>query len=251
MEEKVFFENVRGQKLCGILKELNSDKDEVVIIVHGFSTHKNTTAKNCAEELEKLNISSFRIDLNGCGESEGLLENATISDYAEDVEAAIKFAKGKSYNKISLVGTSVGGTVCVVVATRNKIHRMLLRAPVSDYVSKKIANQGKEFIDQWKERGYNDYVKSDGTKLKINYSFLEDSKKHVMYDQVKDIRCPVLIIHGSNDDDTPVEQSKKVIKNFPNGRLIIIEGAGHKLEVSGDFSEGWKAFLEFFKNNNL
>ncbi len=248
-EKKVFFTNNKNQKLCGILNE-PTKKGEIVIIVHGFGSHKNTGARDSASHLAKLNINSFRIDLNGCGESEGNFEECTITDYVEDVEAAIKYVKQKGYEKISLIGTSCGGIICMAVALKHpEIQRMFLRAPVSDYPSQREEFYGKEMITEWKEKGYMYKTKSDGTKLKVNYTFYEDSKKYVMYDKVKEIKCPVMIIHGDIDKTVNINDSKKVVQNFPNAELKIIQGAGHKLSVDGDFTQASKFLTDFFKPN--
>jgi len=249
IEEKVFFTNSKNQKLCGILNE-PTKKGEMVVIVHGFGSSKNTSAKNSASILARLNINSFRIDLNGCGESEGNFEECTITDYAEDVESTINFVKEKGYNKISLIGTSCGGIVCMAVALKHpEIQRMFLRAPVSDYPSQREEFYGKEMIQEWKEKGYMYKTKSDGTKLKVNYTFYEDAKNNVMYDKVKDIKCPAMIIHGDIDKTVSIEDSKKVVQNFPNAKLAIIKGAGHKLGVNGDFSQASELLKNFFKPN--
>lgn len=71
---KIFFKNSKKQKICGILDEPNSESDEIVIIIHGFSSTKDSGAKYVAEELSKRNINSIRIDLDNRGESEPRFE---------------------------------------------------------------------------------------------------------------------------------------------------------------------------------
>ena len=48
--------------------------------------------------------------------------------------------------------------------------------------------------------------------------------------RIKKIKKPVLIIHGTNDYVIPVEESKLIYDNLPEGiekRLVLIEGADH------------------------
>ena len=69
-----------------------------------------------------------------------------------------------------------------------------------------------------------------------------------MYTRAKEVKIPTLIVQGDLDKDVDPECAKKAIKFFPNAKLYIVKGAGHKLDVNGDFSEGHKAITDFFKN---
>jgi uncharacterized protein len=201
-----------------------------------------------SQELEKRDINSFRIDLDGCGESEGDFANHNISSAADDVSCAIKLMKSKGYKEICLFGSSAGGiTVMASALMHPEIKRIGLKAPVSDYPTQKIRKMGKEGVDKWKKDGFNFYLSSVMGKLKIKYSFFEDAKKHVMYEKVKGIKCPVLIIHGDKDFTVLLEQSQKVVKNFPNAELIVLKGADHGLGINGDRSVANKLFGDWFE----
>ena len=252
MTEKIFFQNSNGQKLCGILEESNETKEtketkeEVVIIVHGYSSSKDgLTAKGIADVFTRRGINHFRIELDGCGESEGEFENQTITSAVDDISVAIKLMKEKGYKKINLLGSSMGGVASMAAALKHpELNKIGLKAPVSDYPSQRLRKKGQQHIDDWKEKGYNYYEGAGGRKLKVNYSFFEDSKKYVMYDRVKSIKCPVLIIHGDADQSVDVEDSKRIVQNFPKAELVIIKGADHGLEINGDRTLSNKLFAD-------
>ncbi len=68
--EKLFFENNAGRKLCGILNSVDDKK--VVILCHGSNSSKESlTYVNFAKRISDINISTFRFDFSGHGESEG------------------------------------------------------------------------------------------------------------------------------------------------------------------------------------
>ncbi len=49
------------------------------------------------------------------------------------------------------------------------------------------------------------------------------------------ISVPVLVIHGTNDKDTPADQSKEIIKCLPKGsKLVLIEQADHFFRDKAD-----------------
>ncbi len=176
MEQKVYFQNSKGSKLCEILSILNNDKTKpIVILVHGFSSNKNT--KNfilLRHLLENKGISTFRFDIYGHGESEGKLENITISEGVDDVFQSINYLKQQGYNKIGLVGSSFGGISSLIASAKtNDLFVLALKSPVSNYEEFYKKATTFEEIKDWQKKGYT-YRKDDGNGLKINYSFYKE-----------------------------------------------------------------------------
>jgi pimeloyl-ACP methyl ester carboxylesterase len=247
--KKLYFLNSRKQKLCGILDEPNDKKQEIIIICHGFSSSKyGTTAKTLAQELTKRKMNSFRFDFNGCGESEGKFEEVTVSQYIDDLESAMRFMKERGYKEIILFGGSNGGLVCIATALKHpEIKKLALKSPVPDSVEVWMKKLGEHGLEEWKQKGHTHYFDKNGKKFKVHHAFFEDVKKHIMYDKVNKIKCPVLIIHGDKDITVPLEQSKKLVKNLKNGSLIIIEGANHFFEGDNYTKNINKIFAEWFE----
>src|SRR3989338_745125 len=137
MEEKIFFQDSNGNNLCGILSNPTSNKNKpVIILIHGFNSGKDSsTNTTLLERLNKINISSFRIDLFAHGESDGSFENLTQSEAVDDVLQAIKFLKGLGYEKIGLEGSSFGGLASIMAASQSfDICILALKCPVSSYL---------------------------------------------------------------------------------------------------------------------
>ena len=219
-------------------------------MVHGHASNKNgKSIFAIAEELTKRKINTLRIDVDGCGESEGKFEDQTISSGADDILSAINFVKEKGYSTINLFGSSCGGLMVMAAALQEpEIKKIGLKAPVSDYPAQWLRKYGQKTIDGWKEKGYRDYKSGKGEILKINYSFIEDCKKYVMVEHAHKIKVPVLIIHGTVDDKVNIEDSRKLVISFPNGKLIELEGADHGLDINGDRTKSLKIFGDWFED---
>ena len=240
-EEKIFFENSKGIKLCGVLSNPTEDKQRpIIILCHGFCTSKkSTTCIRLEEILNESEFSSFRIDLFGHGESEGKFENITISEAVDDILSTINFLKQKCYTKIGLQGSSFGGLASILVASKsNDLFVLTLKCPVSDYYQLLIDKYSSEDIKKWKEDGFTTYETIDKKqKLKLNYSFYEDAMKIDCYEAAKKIKIPTLIVHGDQDESVKVEQSKKTVQTIPNCKLEIIEGADHRYTTPEHFEK--------------
>ena len=233
MEEKIFFTNSSGVKLCGILTKASGkiyeDKSQpVIVIVHGFNSQKNTKSFTLLSEfLGDKKISSFRIDLYAHGESEGNFEELTITEAADDILQAINFLKKKGYSKIGLVGSSFGGNASIIAATKSRdLFVLALKSPVSNYEETARESLSDAQIDDWKRKGYT-FMEDGDNKIKLNYSFFEDAQYNDGYKAAPLVNIPTLIVHGNADESVAIEQSIKTSGLIPNCRLRVIRGADH------------------------
>jgi len=244
MEKKVFFNGEFG-RICGVLHQVGN-KNEIVIIVHGHSATKKTSAKINSDELNKIGINALRIDLDNQGESElDFKTGCNISNYIKQVEATINFVKKKGFKEISLIGTSFGGNVVLMTALKHpEIKRIFLRASTYDFQKELLTKFGVDRIKEFKNRGMISY----DNKTYFDFNCYEDAKDYSIFEHAKEIKQPIMIIQGDEDKEVDYLVAQKILGNFPNARLHIIKGADHKLSVKGDFSEGIEVMKNFFSN---
>ncbi len=173
-------------------------------------------------------------------------EEASITNYMATLNSAIDLVKSRGYREVSLLGISFGGNVALATALKHpELKRIALMSPVVDYPTIKKKQFGEE-LEQYQKEGYYWQDKTNGERVRVSYRCIEDSKKYVMFGKAASIKCPVLIIHGTEDERVDFGASGKIIKEFPNGKLIPIKGANHHLAINGDFSAGKEALREWF-----
>lgn len=254
MEEKLFFYDSRGNRLCGILSNPANDKlKSIIILCHGFSSNKESkTYTTLQKALNQKNVSTFRFDFYGHGESEGKFEDTTISLAVDAVLQAVKFLKEENYSKIGLVGGSFGGMASLIVASQSEdLFILALKAPVSDYLGKLVAQKSQQEIKDWEEKGFIYYLSGKQGKLKLNYSFFEDAKKYEnYYRSYKKIKIPVLIVHGDEDTTVPLKQSRKTCSVIPDCRLEVIEGADHFFKEPAQFERVINLIVSFIEEKS-
>ncbi len=91
------------------------DRDETVAGIPIFG--------QLAEALANAGFAVLRYDKRGVGQSGGRVEAATMTDYAEDARAAVRMLSDRKdidRRRISLVGHSEGGSLAMLVATKEK-----------------------------------------------------------------------------------------------------------------------------------
>ncbi len=232
--EKIFFTNNRRLKLCGVLETANSASKEVVVMVHGYSSGKDSsTYVMLAKAFSEKNLNSFRFDLAGNYESEGKFEEQTISTMVEDINAAVKMLQKRGFEVFDVIGSSGGGLASMVFALKFKLNKLALIAPVSDYPSQRQKKYGDTGLKEWKEKGFNYFNAARRGLLKVNYSFYEDAKQHVMREKARGIKCQVFIVHGDKDESVPLEDSVQLVKFLPNTKLEVFKGASHRFTEPG------------------
>ena len=154
MEEKLYFQNSKGNKLCGILSNPTGDKTRpIIILCHGFNSSKNSSTNTALKLiLSRNNISSFRFDFFAHGESEGNFEDLTQSEAVDDALQAIKFIKNLGYTKIGLFGSSFGGLAAKShLESVDKVKETAESASRDQAVAKEKINQIREKVDEIKD----------------------------------------------------------------------------------------------------
>ena len=225
MEEKVFFKDVEGHNLCGILTTLNPEKIVILAHGHGLNSSKNSySLKTTAEEIHKKNISTLRLDVYGHGESDGKYVNTTIKLGIENIKSALNFVLEKGFSKIAFFGSSFGGMIVLYATLENKnIKCIVLRSPTFDYFDGDFSSP--------KAENFKDY-----------------QEKHQLYNLLPQIKVPILMIYGDQDDEIPQPQFKKGASLFPNCKVEILENEKHSYTKEG-MSKAAKLFAHFIEEN--
>ena len=248
-QEKITFQNSKGQKLVGVLYNPNSKgRFPIVIYCHGYrSTKESGKVKPLAEKLTSKNISLFAFDFSGRGESDGKFEDTTITQYIDDLKYAIGHIS-KLTDKLGIIGNSLGGLVSLQETAKNKRIKVLaLLSPVSYFPTKKKNGFTPNNIKEWKKKRYT-FTKSERFgKMKINYSYYKDGLKYGNYSVYEDIKIPVLIIHGTNDESVPISYSEKLIKHIKNHKFIALKRADHNYTKKKDFDKVIDETSKFIK----
>src|SRR3989338_4229217 len=246
MEEKIFFNNARGERLCGLLSLVGEDK--VTILCHGHSSSKNNkTYDAMVPILNDARVSTFRFDFYGNGESECKFEESNLSDSIDATTGAIKLVKEKGFKKIILVGSSFGGLSSTMTASQSKdLYALVLKSPVSDYGEVHFERYGKEGMEEWKQKGQALYdPKQHKRGLVLNYSFVEDYQGYDAYAAAQTILIPTLILHGTQDQIVPFSQSQKLSTLIPNVTFRAVEGADHSYTQEDKFQQMVQLIADF------
>jgi uncharacterized protein len=247
-EEKIFFENSKGQKLVGLLNIPAVDNPPVVIMIHGFRANKTYYPwfDNIQIALLKQNIAVLRFDFHAHGESEGDSMEYTLKACAEDLAAALKFIKTQNIDKtnIGIFGTSAA-TIAIGYNGIKGIKTVALYDPV--VLASHWQNWfNRKYADEFKEKGYMTHKpKLDQRTYKFGKKLYDEVQKGDFEKSIKNITCPTLIIYGAeNLSDEEIERTNTL---FKNSEIIYYLRMSHYALTSEQATKVTKNTLDWFK----
>lgn len=207
-------------------------KKPLIIFVHGFTGNKNEHIFfNGARFFEKNRLASFRFDLYSDKNDARKLNDAPLSQNAEDLDEVIKFFEKKGINKTYVIGHSFGG-VTVLMSKKQKFTKAVLWDPSGKPY--KLTNEAKfikeldlYFYDKW------------GVSVTIGKEMVEENRKINTRDLLRKIKVPTKIILAGESE------LKKFWKNEKN--VSIIPGADHNFNSYGTEEKLFTETLNFLR----
>ena len=125
------------------------------------------------------------------------------------------------------MGSSMGGYLAALYAARHpEVSRVMLLAPAFGFARRWRLRLGEDKVAEWRRTGSLPmYHYGEKKESSVGYALLEDG---MTYEDYPDVRQPVLIFHGRNDDVVPFEYSEEFAARHPQTTLRIMD-SGHEL----------------------
>ncbi len=220
--EDVVFKTVDGLRLNGWYIPAE-DSRFTVLFCHG-------NGGNIMHRLDSINIfynlglSCFVFDYRGYGGSEGKPgEEGTYLD-AEAAYEWLTKEKDISPNDIIIFGRSLGGSIATQLASRVHARALIIESTFTSYV-----DMGRKFYPYMPVRWF----------ARFSYRTI---------DYIKDVHCPVMIIHSRNDDIVPFEFGLELYEaaNEPKEFVEIFGSHNDGFLVSSEiYKKAWTEWLGF------
>lgn len=227
--ETVSFQS-ESQRISGILHLPEGENFPCVIASHGLLSSKESDKYVAlGERLAREGIAMLRFDFRGCGESEGRMEESTVSGRIADLSFAIAFLKSHLglKNRIGLLGSSLGG------------YLSLIKASMEEGINAVVIWSSPFHLDNLGSR------RSKADMPALGEVFYEDLPRHQLLPFLPKI-SNTLVIHGEEDELVPVDQAWEIFSSLGSPKEIhVIEGADHRLTQPAhrqraiDLSVGW------------
>jgi pimeloyl-ACP methyl ester carboxylesterase len=176
----------------------DSDASPTILFFHGNAGNASHRLDD-ADKLRALGANVLLVDYRSYGLSEG---RPSESGVYRDAEASLEYLleeKNQTLSRIFLYGRSLGSAVAAYLARDRKLGGVVLVSPFTSGRDMAFA-AARPFVGD-----------------------LFDTLGNVEH-----LKCPLLVIHGDQDDLIPIEMGQRVFDHATvEKQFVVIRGAGH------------------------
>ena len=173
-----------------------------------------------ADYLARHGIATLRYDDRGVGLSTGDGSIATTRDFMEDALAGVEFLRSKGkFGKVGVIGHSEGGEIAFMLGASRKVDFLVSLAGPGVQGDSILVLQNNNAL---RKAGHTMTVTREQVRNAIkakNNPWLDYFINYDPVQDIKEIRCPALILNG--DKDTQVESAVNIPSiegNLPRNR---------------------------------
>lgn len=222
--EDVFIGSAENVRLHGWFLKAPEEK-AVLFFLHGNAGNISHRLYKAAGWLER-GISVFLLDYRGYGQSTG--EIRAGEDIVHDARAGLDYLRkerGFDASRIILYGESLGTYPVIRLAGENKVMAAVLEAPFTSFTELAAVH----------------YPQVPGFMMK---GFEFSNKDHI-----ENVKNPLFIIHGTEDEICPYEMAGELIDKVPEPKgMFTVEGGHHNDLPNAAGDDYWQKTYEFLQH---
>ena len=253
--EDAYYVNLTADRCFKVFHHLplSSPKPVGIVYVPGFrsTSQQGNVAQRLYKHCREKSYELVRYDPEGLGESAPLHDPQRLefTHWIEDAESAMSKITS---DKVVLVGSSLGGLMSIKLALKcpSRVSALFLMCPAISMTSMIEASwrqiHGKKSLQEvdpdevfW-FRDEPDLPGGDLPPLSFTRKLLETyTSETVKLNELTsplNLHCPIVIIHGMEDDIAPYKISLSLVKNVrtPSVDLVLRKDGDHRLSREED-----------------
>lgn len=195
-----------------------------VFYLHGFaSSAQSTKAAFFSERFRERGVPFVCPDFNAPA-----FETLTMTRMLAQLEEAI----GTGGPPVTLMGSSLGGTLAILAAARlgARVDRLVLLAPAVMFAKAEHHLLPPERVGEWQRSGDMAFFHYGyGEERRLRYSFYEDSLRYDAFSA--NVPQPVMIFQGLHDTSVDYRTIEAFARTRPNVSLSLLDD-DHQLIAS-------------------
>lgn len=229
---------------------------KAILLIHGFSggSYDYGDLGNDLQLYKNFDVYTFTLP----GHDKPRINNVTREDWITAAEQQIEKIINNGYKRIYIIGHSMGGIIATHLAAKYpQVKKLVLAAPAFKYFTFKedkldILESLKQVPNLFKEYD-TELLMTKILKVPIATvkEFIKLAKEHT--EDIKKIRIPTLILHGTKDEVVPVDSVNYVYDNISSSSVTLIElkNLNHDLFINDRYNEVLKIITKFLIEYNF
>lgn len=242
-----FMSRLDDTVLRGWLLTAGEKRERVVIFAHGYAANRSqeSPVMPTAKALYDQGIDSLLFDFRNSGESEGTLTSVGQFEKS-DLLSAVEFIKELGYQKIGLVGFSMGASTAIITTVETEdVLALVADSPFAD-----LRTYLKENLPVWSNLPAFPF-----TPLVLGVTPIFTGMDMAQVRPIEAITRledrPVLLIHTEADDKIPASNSQLLYDTLasPNHTLWLTPGTKHIGSYQAVPEEYLERVTQFFQHH--
>lgn len=232
--DKFYFSGSSGDKLAARLDKPEGKIKAYALFAHCFTCGKDVAAASrIARALNNYGIAVLRFDFTGLGMSEGEFSNTNFTSNVKDLICAADHMREELEAPKILIGHSLGGTAVLKAAAEiSETEAIVTIGAPSD--AGHVSEHFEDKLPEIEEKGEAE-VTFAGRSFKIKEQFVHDIENQNMESVVKDLKTPLLILHGPFDDIVGIENAGRIFGWAKHPKSFVsLDDADHLLSRAED-----------------
>lgn len=236
VSETFDLQNEKEVVLSGVIDTLHPRKKQpAIIFLNGFLDTMHSSRKKYISNLflEKGFV-TVRFDYTyGFGKGAGEVAEFTLTSQILDAERVIEYVSRRGYvdsEKIVIFGHCFGGMATILLsAFDDRVKAVItLSAPYSFGDTRLTRLEPHDMSRIQLKRYFHIFSETLKKDVRIDFSFFEDGFKKDMPRAVRNLKQPILILHGEKDQSIPPSNAQEIYDRVAGEREIhFIKGMEH------------------------
>ena len=225
------------------------DREEVVILLHGFLSSSKMWANDYVPDLTKR-YKVYAIDVRGHGNSNQVKAGCNLQQMADDL---YQFVILKEIEECILAGMLMGGAIAIQFAINftDKIKSLILMnpgpgtlfskgfsfiSPVLSFVSQKKCLLKPFFnsvlMNPLPGKKLSEFVDDAALVSKETWlQYLHPDNKIYNFSRLRNLTIPTLVIIGKKDKAIPIEFQEDIADTIPKAVKVVMNNEGHAVVI--------------------
>ena len=204
--------------------------DQAIVVLHGYPFDKGNMLEMTQFLHEDYNL--LYVDFRAMGKSEGGFSSLGFHEQ-KDVRAAVQYLEGQD---VGVFGISMGAAASLLALPEMDVKAVVADSSYASLEDMLLHTYGGGIIAQ---------IVAFPVKLLAKVWPGIDINKVMPVKSVEKTNTPILLVHGSKDNQVPVEHSEMIVKAAKNAELWVVDTKHVDAHVAynGDYEKKVLLFL--------
>ena len=226
-----------------------------VVFFHGFMSNMIGAKPTAIQKFcRKHKLNFLKFEYSGHGKSSGKFIEGNISKWTNDAKQLIK-SKTKKDKNLIFIGSSMGSWIALNLFPffNKKIKGFIGISSAPEFLDelmwKKFSKKIKKII--MNKKIY--HLERDGFTYPLTKQLILDGRKNKVLNNKINLKIPVVLFHGTNDEVVPINFSRKILKIFKisKKKLVKIKNGDHSLSRKSDLKKICNELNQMIKDHSF